>query len=80
METATDDEIWEHAKNNNFVIVTKDSDFEELSLIKGTPPQIIWIKTGNTDNKTILNILTDNKTKIEELLNTPDISCIELYN
>ena len=35
METATDDEIWRYAKNNGFVIVTRDSDFHERSLIEG---------------------------------------------
>jgi len=36
LEHATDLEIWEFAKVHEFVIVTKDSDFEELSIIKGT--------------------------------------------
>ena len=79
LETATDEKIWLFAKENNFVIVTKDSDFEELSIIKGTPPQIIWIKIGNADNKTVIDILTNNKDEIHNLLTHSEISCIELY-
>jgi len=79
LETATDEKIWLFAKENNFVIVTKDSDFEELSIIKGTPPQIIWIKIGNADNKTVIDILTNNKDEIQKLLTHSEISCIELY-
>jgi predicted nuclease of predicted toxin-antitoxin system len=28
-------------------IVTKDSDFNILSVYKGFPPKVIWLKTGN---------------------------------
>jgi predicted nuclease of predicted toxin-antitoxin system len=45
METATDREVWAYAKTHDFVIVTKDSDFYDLSLVLGTPPRVIWIKT-----------------------------------
>ena len=47
MASASDLEIWEYAKRNDFTIVTRDSDFLELSLLHGIPPQIVWIKTGN---------------------------------
>ena len=47
LEKASDREIWQYAKNNNYVIVTKDSDYHELSILYGAPPQIIWLKTGN---------------------------------
>jgi predicted nuclease of predicted toxin-antitoxin system len=34
LEAASDVQIWEYAKAHDFVIVTQDADFEELSLIK----------------------------------------------
>ncbi len=37
-EAATDTEIWNFAKNRDFVIVTRDVDFFERSLILGAPP------------------------------------------
>lgn len=79
LETATDETIWHFAKENNFVIVTKDSDFEELCLIKGIPPQVIWIKVGNTNNKIIANMLINNRDEIEKLLTQAKLSCIELF-
>ena len=54
---STDDAtIWVYANQNGFVIVTKDSDFEELSMLHGVPPKVIWLRTGNctTDNLTRL--------------------------
>lgn len=41
MESASDDEIWQYAKNNDFVIVSRDADFQERSLVAGHPPQVI---------------------------------------
>ena len=42
LENATDFEIFEHAKRNDYAIVTFDSDFCDLNIIKGFPPKIIW--------------------------------------
>lgn len=79
LETATDSEIWQFAKTNDFVIVTKDSDFEEISVIKGTPPRVIWIRTGNVQNHALLNILIKNKTQIDNAFSQEEIGCVALY-
>lgn len=42
-----DSEIWEYAKANNFVIVTKDTDFSDMVMINDPPPRVIHIKIGN---------------------------------
>ena len=41
LDTAEDFIVRQYARDNNFVIVTKDSDFSELSLLRGFPPKII---------------------------------------
>lgn len=43
----TDSEIWEYAKYNNLIIVTKDADFSDRILLSEPPPRIIHIRTGN---------------------------------
>jgi predicted nuclease of predicted toxin-antitoxin system len=43
----SDKNIWEFAKLKNFVIVTQDSDFNDLTALFGFPPKIIWIRSGN---------------------------------
>ena len=44
MESVSDREIWQTAKNNDFVIVTRDADFEELSVVLGQPPKLFGLK------------------------------------
>jgi predicted nuclease of predicted toxin-antitoxin system len=57
----TDDAvIWEYAKTNGFVIVSKDSDFHQRSLLYGHPPKFIYLRVGNCPTSKITQILRDN--------------------
>jgi predicted nuclease of predicted toxin-antitoxin system len=59
--TNTDDGvIWEYAKANNFVIVSKDSDFHQRSLLYGHPPKFIYLRIGNSPTFKIVQLLRDN--------------------
>lgn len=81
LENATDVDIWEYAKNNKFTIVTFDTDFYDLSLIKGTPPKIIWLRIGNTSTATLIECLKLNFELIVEFIQNNDyknLSCLEI--
>ncbi len=43
----SDAEIWEYATANGLMIVTKDSDFQERSVLLGTPPKVVWLRMKN---------------------------------
>lgn len=58
--------IWEYAKANDFVIVSKDSDFHQRSLLYGHPPKFIYLRLGNCSTSKILQILRDNYTTISQ--------------
>ncbi|WP_333276791.1 MULTISPECIES: DUF5615 family PIN-like protein [unclassified Microcoleus] len=49
--------IWEYAKTNYFVIVSKDSDFHQRSLIYGHPPKFIYLRVCNCSTSKIVQIL-----------------------
>jgi predicted nuclease of predicted toxin-antitoxin system len=57
MDQADDRQIWEYAAKNSFTVVTRDSDYNDLSLIRGFPPKIIWIRRGNCSTQEIEQIL-----------------------
>lgn len=79
LETASDAEIWAYARDNDFCIVTKDADFYDLSLIKGAPPKVVWLKSGNATRVSVVQTLLKNCTQIEEMLAADVLNCIELF-
>lgn len=50
LRDAEDPKIFEAAKSQEVIFMTKDSDFVELVDRFGSPPQIIWLTCGNTSN------------------------------
>lgn len=56
----TDDAvIWDYAKANDFVIVSKDADFHQRSLLYGYPPKFIYLRVGNCPTSKIIQVLRD---------------------
>ena len=47
LDCADDGQVWEHARLNGFAIVTKDADLNNLSVLRGHPPKVIWLQLGN---------------------------------
>jgi len=78
LEQASDREIWHYEKQQDYVIVTKDSDYQDLSELYGSPPQVILLMLGNSDKARLLKVLIDRKADIQQLLSSPDIGCIEI--
>lgn len=60
-ESSTDREIWLFAEANDFVIVTKDDDFEQRSVLLGHPPKVIWIRLGNCRTADVASLLLNSK-------------------
>ena len=65
LDTAEDSFVWEYAKDNDFTIVTKDSDFSELTLLKGFPPKVIWIRIGNCTTKDLESLIRSHTKEID---------------
>lgn len=76
---APDRQIWEFAKENDYTIVTQDSDFNDLNLLFGFPPKIIWIRTGNLRTLAIVDILKDYSKEIEQFIENVDYGCFEIF-
>ena len=46
LSAATDTELWDYARDNNYIIVSKDVDFSDRSTIHGHPPKVIPFLIG----------------------------------
>jgi predicted nuclease of predicted toxin-antitoxin system len=57
LKAADDRLIWDHAKGNDLIIVSKDLDFYQRSLLYGHPPKVIWIRRGNCSTSAVEAIL-----------------------
>jgi predicted nuclease of predicted toxin-antitoxin system len=78
MESATDKEVWQRAKDDGYVIVTRDADFQELSLVWGQPPKVIRLKTLNQSRAATLKVLLENRDVIIESLVDRDLASVEI--
>lgn len=73
-----DFEIWNFAKSNNFSIVTFDSDFIDISNLRGFPPKIIWLRIGNTSTKNIAERIRKEQSNIVDFLNSSENAFLEI--
>ena len=81
LQDSTDIGIWEYAKSNDYTIVTFDSDYYDLSIVKGCPPKIIWLRIGNATTKKIARILEEDIDLIRLFVvdtSYTDLSCLEI--
>ena len=46
-----DEDVWEYARANGFIILSKDSDFQQRSLLYGHPPKIVFASATAPDTK-----------------------------
>lgn len=81
LENYPDRKIWEFAKANGYVVVTFDADFCDLAKLYGSPPKIVWLRTGNTTSDYIARLLLIRADVIQEFVENPKylgIACLEL--
>lgn len=67
LATTPDREVWDYAREHDYIVVTKDADFSELSLLLGFPPKVIWIRRVNCSTRDIERLLRENYNAIVSL-------------
>jgi len=66
LNRAADPLVWQYARDHGFLIVSKDDDFRHLSFLRGAPPKVIGILTGNCSTATIAELLRSRRGQIEQ--------------
>ena len=49
--------VWDHAAEHEFIIVSKDADFNNRAFLFGPPPKVVWIRRGNCSTRDIEDLL-----------------------
>lgn len=57
MKATDDPTVWDYAKGNDFMIVSKDADMHDLSLVFGNPPKVVWLRLGNCSTRQVEELL-----------------------
>ena len=57
LRNAADREIFAQARAAGAVVMTKDRDFLHLLFELGPPPQVIWLRVGNSSNQSLQAVL-----------------------
>jgi predicted nuclease of predicted toxin-antitoxin system len=78
LDTATDREIWDHAREHGYVIVSKDSDFRQLAFLYGPPPKVLWLRVGHASTTTVLQVILDHVEAIEAFAVSEDEALLVL--
>jgi predicted nuclease of predicted toxin-antitoxin system len=78
LDASDDHVIWEFAKTVGYVIVSKDSDFRQLSFVYGHPPKTVWLRIGNAPTKTAADLLINNADTITAFVNDTDAALLIL--
>ena len=78
LRNGSDAEIWEYAKENGFVIASKDTDFRERSFVQDSPPKVIWLDVGNAGTREIERLLRREQQRVEQFVDAPDVSLLIL--
>ena len=79
LEQASDSEIWAYAREHDFIIVFKDSDFVDWSALSGQPPKVILLKTDNRPWRTTVQMLIDHREQLESALIMAKAAGVDLY-
>ena len=80
LDAADDSVIWRFAKNQGFVIVTKDEDFANRVARHGFPPRVVWLRVGNTSYGEMLVLLRKHTPAILRFDGDPEVGCLALHD
>jgi predicted nuclease of predicted toxin-antitoxin system len=75
---ATDEQVWRYAGARGYLLVSKDADFRQLSLLYGFPPRVVWVRLGNCATADMEHLLRSRAARVAEFAADPDASILGL--
>jgi predicted nuclease of predicted toxin-antitoxin system len=79
LKTTDDPLVWDYAKNNGLMIVSKDMDMHDLSLVFGNPPKVIWIRLGNCSTSEVESLMRQEFDIIKTFYEDDSVSLLALF-
>jgi predicted nuclease of predicted toxin-antitoxin system len=74
----SDAKVWQLAGERGCVLITKDEDFHRLSVLRGAPPKVAWIRIGNCTTEDVAQLLRDHHADIQRFVDQDEATFLEL--
>ena len=78
LKAAGDPSVWEYAKNNDLMLVSKDSDMHQRSFVFGSPPKVVWVRLGNCSTADVEKLLRGHFAAVKTFYEDPYASFLSL--
>ena len=75
---ADDRAVWAYAASKGLAVVTKDSDFSDVSALLGAPPKLVWLHVGNGPTRDVEKLLRHRQADVAAFLANPNATILEL--
>ena len=79
LDRFSDQEVWEYARREGYMIVTKDADFSDLCMLLGFPPKVIWIRRENCKTSDIEILFRHHYSDIKALNEDKTIGVLTIF-
>ena len=78
LDRAADPAVWTYAQVADCIIVSKDADFSDMSVVRGLPPKVIWLRLGNCSTNDIEQALRSAHMQITAFANDATAGVLEI--
>ncbi len=78
LRAAPDEVIWARARAEDMLLVTKDEDFQRLSVWRGAPPKVLWICLGNFSTQDVASLLERSVDVVTAFVAHPEVTFLSL--
>lgn len=68
LDDVDDAVVWTYAREHGYIVVSKDADFSELSMLHGFPPKLLWLRIGNCRTSDVEELIRSNQSVIAQLV------------
>ncbi len=75
---APDTVVWQAAIDHDCMLVSKDEDFHRLSVLKGAPPKVVWLRMGNCTTQDLVDLLRRHVDDVERFSIQDEAAFLEL--
>lgn len=78
LKSANHPDVWRFAVENSFIIVSKDADMHDRSLLLVFPPKGVWVRLGNCSTNDAGGLIRDQFANITRFINDDIASFLAL--